>query len=206
LAILVFAPAATLMFTGCSSESKERGASMGAAQLGGQEAATLNIRPGEPGGEVVQTHEETATVVAIDKADRRLTLLTPGGTQTTFRVGPEVVNFDQIEPGDRVKATVTEQLLVFMRDSHEPPREGQSRTIALAPVGSKPGVVMADTVEMTARVTAIDLQHHRATIQFPDGRTQTFTVRSDVDLTKRRVGEQVVIRSTEATAIRVEKP
>ena len=43
-------------------------------------------------------------------------------------------------------------------------------------------------------------------IQMPDGTTKTFTVRQDVDLSKRSVGEEVVFRFTEAMAIRVEKP
>jgi hypothetical protein len=65
---------------------------------------------------------------------------------------------------------------------------------------------VADTVQVTATVTAIDLKAHKATLQFTDGTTRTIAVRKDVDLTQRKVGEQVVIRSTEALAISVEKP
>jgi hypothetical protein len=61
-------------------------------------------------------------------------------------------------------------------------------------------------VQVTAKVTAIDLKHHKATLQLPDGTSKTFAVRPDVDLTQRKVGEEVVIRFTEALAISVEKP
>ena len=61
-------------------------------------------------------------------------------------------------------------------------------------------------LSVTAKVTAIDLKQHKATLQFPDGTTKTVRVRKDVDLTKRQVGEEVVIRATEAVAIVVEKP
>jgi hypothetical protein len=52
----------------------------------------------------------------------------------------------------------------------------------------------------------IDLGHHKATLTFADGTTKTVAVRHDVDLTKRKVGEKVVIRKTQAMALSVEKP
>lgn len=64
---------------------------------------------------------------------------------------------------------------------------------------------MADTVEFTGKITAIDPQNRKATIQLPDGQSRTFRVRADVDLTKQSVGDEVVLRSTECLAIRVEK-
>lgn len=65
---------------------------------------------------------------------------------------------------------------------------------------------MASTVQVTAKVTAINLKHRKATFQFPDGSTRTVAVRKDVDLSKRQVGEEVVIRTTETLAIFVQKP
>ncbi|HWH71635.1 MAG TPA: hypothetical protein VNT26_19840, partial [Candidatus Sulfotelmatobacter sp.] len=211
-ATLALIPAAIIAFSGCSSEPKEQGASLGTTQSEkgkGQSATMVAVQHGEPGGVVVQTYQETAKVSAIDKANRKVTLVAPDGTKTTVKAGPEVVNFDQIQVGDQVKATVTEQLVVFVRKSSEATSEapsGDQTTVALAPVGAKPGVMMADTVEVTGKVTAIDLDHRKATVQFPDGRSKTFKVRDDVDLTKRSVGEEVVLRSTEAVAIMVEKP
>jgi hypothetical protein len=208
-AILVLVPAAILTLSGCSSEPKEQGTSSGFSELDqskGQSSTTVAVRPGEPGGTVVQTYQETATVTEIDKAARKLTLQAPDGTKVTVKAGPEVVNFDQIQVGDQVKAKVTEQLVIFVRKSGEASPEGQVTTVALAPVGAKPGVTMADTEETTAKVTAIDLKDHKATVQFQDGTFKTFKVREDVDLTKRSVGEEVVIRSTQAVAISVEKP
>jgi hypothetical protein len=79
-------------------------------------------------------------------------------------------------------------------------------TAKFAPLGAKPGVVMEDTIEFYATVTAIDLQKRTATLQFADGSTKTYKVRSDIDLTKRKPGEKVVFRSTEVLAIRLEKP
>ena len=124
----------------------------------------------------------------------------------TFKAGPEVVNFDQIRVGDQIKATLTEQLAVYMAKDNPPANEGEASLVALAPLGAKPGGLMANTLQVTAKVKAIDLKHHKATLQLPDGTTKTFAVRQDVDLTQRQVGEEVVIRVTEAVAISVEKP
>jgi hypothetical protein len=76
----------------------------------------------------------------------------------------------------------------------------------LAPLGEKPGGVMAETTQFTTKVTSVDLKHHRATLQLPDGTSKTFDVRPDVELTKETVGVDVVIRTTQAVAVSVEKP
>jgi hypothetical protein len=65
---------------------------------------------------------------------------------------------------------------------------------------------MAETTQFTTKVTAVDLKHHTATLQLPDGTSKTFNVRPDVELTKETVGVDVVIRTTQAVAISVEKP
>jgi len=198
-----------LLFTCCSSEPKQESENQEAAQTGGApgEGAVLTaFKPGVPGGVLVGTYRETATVTGIDKEKRKVTLVTPDGAMGTFKAGPDVVNFDQIQVGDQVKATVTQELAVFVRKNGEPTTTGTATTVALAPVGAKPGALIADTVEVTAKVSAIDLKQHKATLQFPDGTSKTFKVRPDVDLTTQSVGQEVVIRTTDALAISVEKP
>lgn len=155
---------------------------------------------------MVQTHKMTATVTDIDAAKRKVTLVTSDGEKTTVKCGPEVINFDQIRVGDQLKATVTEELAVAMAAEGAPPSDGGAAVVALAPKGAKPGGIVANTVQVTAKVTAIDLKHHKATLQFPDGTSKTVAVRPDVDLTQRKVGEEVVIRTTEAVALSVQKP
>lgn len=147
----------------------------------------------------------TAKVTRIDAAHRKV-IVNHGGKETTLRCGPEVINFDQIRVGDQIKVVATEELVAYLAEADAPPSVGAATAVALVPKGAKPGGVIADTVQVTATVTAIDLRRHKATLQFPDGAARTVAVRPDVDLTKRRVGEQVVIRITEMLAIRVEKP
>lgn len=194
LTVLALLPAAFLAFISCSSTPP------------GESSRIVATQEGVPGGTILETYKITATVTAVDAASRNVTLALRDGTTTVFKAGPEVVNFNQIQVGDQVKATVAEQLVVFARKNGEPANDGAAAAIALAPVGAKPGGLMANTVEVTAKVEAIDLKHRKATVRFPDGHSQTFKIRKDVDMTKARLGDEVVFRATEALAITVEKP
>ena len=175
-------------------------------RLSGEVTGAAVLAQGVPGGAVVQTYELSATVASIDKASRRLTLLSSDGIKQTVKVGPEAINFDQIKVGDQLKVTVAEELVVYVAGKGETPSNAAAQVVALAPKGAKPGGIMADTIQVTAKVTAIDLEHRKATLQFEDGSSRTVAVRPDVDLAKRKVGDKVVIRTTEALAITVKKP
>ena len=164
------------------------------------------FEPGVPGGVMVETFKETATVTAVDPATRKITLVKTDGTQGSFIAGPEVANFAQIQVGDQVKATVTDKVSLFVPKPGESAAEFAASALALAPLGDKPGGAMADTTQFTAKVTDVSLWHHTATLQLPDGSSKTFKVRPDVTLTKDSVGTEVVVRTTQAIAVSVEKP
>lgn len=169
-------------------------------------SASTKIKHGVPGGEITETQKITATVTGIDTAKRKITLVTRDGKKTTVTAGPAVANFNQIRIGDQLKVTLTEELVVRMAKPGEKTAEGSAAVLGLAPLGAKPGAATAETVQVTATVTAIDLKNHKATLRFSDGSTKTIAVRQDVDLTKRKVGEKVVIRATEVLAVLIEKP
>jgi hypothetical protein len=78
--------------------------------------------------------------------------------------------------------------------------------VSLAPKGAKPGGVIAQTVQLTATVVAIDPLKRTATLRFEDGSSRTLPVRRDVDLGKRKVGEKVVLSTSEKVAVTVAKP
>jgi hypothetical protein len=175
-------------------------------RISGELTGAAVTAEGVAGGAVVQTSQLTATVVAINKASRRVTLLSADGIKQTVKVGPEAINFDQIRLGDTLKVEVTQELVVKMAAPGESADDGGAAVVALAPKGAKPGGVMAETTQTTAKVAAIDQQKRTATLQFQDGSTRTVPVRSDVDLSKYKVGDQVVFRVTEMVAITLGKP
>jgi len=169
---------------------------------------TLNTKtePGVPGSTTVATHTVTANITAIDKDNRLLTLALPEGQVQTVRCGREVVNFDQLRVGEQIKAVVTEEVVVAMADPNTASQVGGSTAVSLAPKGAAPGGVLAETRVVTATVTAIDEKNRRATLTFPDGTTHVVAVRDDIDMSKHKVGEKVMIRTTQTLALSVEKP
>ena len=169
-------------------------------------STSAKIKHGVPGGQVVQTQKITATVTGIDAAKREVTFVSRDGKKFKVKAGPEVVNFHQIRIGDQLNITLTEKIVIRLAKKGEKTKDGSATLIGLAPVGDKPGAVVADAHQVTAVVTAIDLKKHQATLQFADGSSTTVNVRQDVDLTKHNVGQKVVIQTTEVYAIMVEKP
>jgi hypothetical protein len=161
---------------------------------------------GVPGGITTTTTRMTAKVSAIDYDKRRVTLEDDQGNKKTLVIGPEAINFNQVQKGDIVMVTVASELVVHVRGKGEPANDGVAALAGRAPEGNKPAAVMAGTVEETAIVKAIDLKAHTATLQFSDGSQQVVAVRPDVDLSKAKIDTEVVIRMTAAVAIAVEKP
>lgn len=206
--LLTVLPVSAALFVSCSTEPKNESASESPMSIDpkSEGAVMAAIQPGVPGGVLIGTYTEMATVSEIDRDKRKVTLVGPDQKKAVFKAGPAVVNFDQIQVGDQVRATVTQELAVFVRKSGEPSGDGGVTTVALNPVGAKPGGLIADSIEITAKVTAINLKKHQATLQFPDGSSKTFKVRPDVNLAQQTVGQEVVIRTTDAVAITVEKP
>jgi hypothetical protein len=162
---------------------------------------------GVPGGVTTQTADITATVSAIDYKKRSLTLEDGKGARRTFNIGPEVVNFKEIKKGDKVALEYTQGVVVYLREKGEPTGDDDNAAgvVMTAPEGSKPGAVAVGTTEITAEVTAVNLENHTATLKFPDGVSQEIPVRSDVELSKDQVGREVVMQITTAIAIDVEK-
>jgi hypothetical protein len=175
-------------------------------RIAGELTGAVATAEGVAGGAIVQTYQVTAEVIAINPASRRVTLLSPDGIKQTVKVGPDAVNFDQIHLGDKVKARVTQDLVVQVAGIGESLSDQTISVVSLAPQGAKPGGVVAEVTRVTATVTAIDTQKRTATLCFQDGSTRTVAVRGDVDLGKRKVGETVVFGLTETVAISVEKP
>ena len=155
---------------------------------------------------VVETIRTQATVTAIDATNRTLTLKRRRGRAKTFKVGEHVVNFEQIRVGDEVHAMVIEELAVTLVSGGAPLATDGAAAVALAPEGDKPAIIMADTIETTAKVVAIDGHDHTVTLEFEDGSIEEVDVPKHRDLSKVGLGDSVRIRLTEALAVAIVRP
>jgi len=160
-------------------------------------------RPGGLEGELVVI---TATVKAIDKKSRVVTLQSTDGKVAKIKCGPEVRNFDQIRVGDVVKTSLLETVELFVTGNDDPAAERVTE-VGRAPLGSKPGFAAVDAVEVKASVVAIDYQTRKVTLKGPEGKIVKVTAGPEVNrLNEVKVGDSVVARLTRAVSIEVRKP
>jgi Cu/Ag efflux protein CusF len=153
----------------------------------------------------IDTATATATVKSIDYSTRTLTLESPGGVTHTYKAGNDVVNFDRIRQGDRVRATVSEALAISVRKAGVPSNARNATTVSLAPKGAKPGIFVANMVEVNGTIEAIDAAKRTITLRRPAGEPRTLKLAPTVKLANLRKGDDVVVRYTQAVALFVEK-
>ncbi|WP_152223264.1 hypothetical protein [Pseudomonas sp. SCB32] len=192
----VFLPLAAALLVGCQSQADQ--------PLNTEYDRTETVAKGVPGNAVTETEELRATVSAIDTAKRTFTLKDEQGNSRTIQAPPEMRNFNQLKVGDRVKAVVVLERIVYLRKPGEAAVDGAASLLATSRLGDKPAMVSADTVEVTTVIKSIDTAKRTATLQFADGNQDTVKVRPDVEMKPEYVGHQVVLRITSAVAVSVE--
>jgi len=186
-----------LTLTSCSSTPK--------SQPGAMDDVTLP--EGIHGKVTLNTVTATATVKAVNSADRTVVLQYEDGSLTTYACGPEVRNFAQIKVGDKVTATVAESVAIgLLKGGGMPIGSGTSSAIVRAPTGAKPGAKVVDTQGFTAKVMSVDAQKRVVTLQTVDGETKTVHVGPDINLANISPGDDVGVRITRAFAIAVTEP
>jgi len=111
-----------------------------AAQTG---AVVAGKSPGAAG--IAQTVKVSATITAIDKATRSVTMKGPKGREVTIVAGPEVRNFAQLKVGDQVEAQYVESLAIELKKggglpvgATEQAAAMRAKDISSYPLASKP--------------------------------------------------------------------
>ena len=168
-------------------------------------ASYAAYQPGVAGGAIVNTVEVSATVTAIDRAKREATLQGPEGRTRTVKVGPEAVNFDQVQVGDTVNVVLMRELVAFVVGADAAVKDDAAAAAARAAKGERPGGVAVSTVQLVGTVVAMDHWKRQVTLRFEDGSTDIFPVRPDVNMEAHRIGEKVVFQATETIAVDVTK-
>jgi hypothetical protein len=159
----------------------------------------------KPSGQMDNTVEAEATVVAIDKSSRVVTLEgDEGGDWWVIEAGPEVRNLDQVEVGDKVKVSYTEALMWQVKKASQgAPGVVSSTDVERAQAGQKPGGTVGREVTVTTTITAIDLPNGTVTLTGPRGHSQTVKAADMSNLRKVQVGDLVDITYREAVAVAV---
>ena len=159
-----------------------------------------------PGGIAIATVQVTATVTSVDQAKRTVTLKMPNGATRTFKVHKDVASFQQLKTGDKIQATLLEALAVVVRKSKERPGVSETTRVMLMPKGASPTMVEADTWRITGRIQSVDTSNRTVTVTGPNQRSRVFKVGPNVNLSKLKAGDDIIVRFTEALAISLHKP
>lgn len=199
-AAILLMMAAVPCFTSCSSTPKPSNSGPTATN-----AASPN-QSGFGGQVTVDTIAVTNTVIMLDPVTRKIGFRQADGDVTTYTAGPDVVNFNQIRIGDRVKATLVEEVAVFLIPANSPQQMSGGDVVTRAQPGGAPGGRSLETLMFTARIVSINPWQEQITLQLPDGRTKTVTVSNAINLADFNPGDYVRVRLTQSLALSLEKP
>jgi Cu/Ag efflux protein CusF len=146
-----------------------------------------------------------ATVQAVDKAKRLVTLKSASGEVMIVQASAEVKNFDQIKVGDEVVARYVQALsLELKKGGAGGIREKvEDEGAVAAKPGEKPGAAVGRTVRATADVIAVDAKTQTIRLRGPE-RTVDLRVKDPAQFKLVKVGDQVEAKFVEALAVSVE--
>jgi len=157
----------------------------------------------KPARAAVEAMATISTVQEIDQETRKVTLRDPEGNLTTFTAGPEVRNLAQVHKGDIVLMEYYQGFAYVVEPATAAVRSRIDTTgVARADLGEKPGGSITDTVDVIAKVTAIDPESRMVTLKGAQ-RTVTLKAADDVDLSTVKVGDEVHANYTQSFAVSV---
>ena len=168
-------------------------------------AQTNIVRSSEPGkASVEHTVDVTATIIAIDKTTRDVTLKGPKGNWVVVTAGPEVNNFDQMNVGDKVHARYIEALVLELKKGSDlAVTRTEEATAKGAMPGAQPHGVAGRRITVVADVVAVNRTTQIVTLQGPQLSAEVKV--TDPDQLKRiKKGDQVYATYTQALAMVVE--
>jgi hypothetical protein len=145
-----------------------------------------------------------ATVEAIDKTNRTVTLKGPKGQLETLTVDESVDRFDAIKVGDKVTADYYESVVYEILPPGTAPAPDSVAAGAGALEGEKPGGAVMKQTATTVTIEAIDMETPAVTVKTSDGSIQSYRVRKRKNLENVKVGDKVQVTRTTALMIAVE--
>jgi len=158
--------------------------------------------------EVEDAVQVTATVEAIDLANRLVTIRGPEGNAATLEVGPEVRNLPQVKVGDEVVVSYYAAMAAEFKKPGEGVKGVQEDVGAgRAEPGERPGGIVGRRVKATVIIESVDAKSNTVSFTGPHGMLRTIAVQdpdAQAFIKKLKKGDEVELTYTEAVAISVE--
>jgi hypothetical protein len=163
------------------------------------QAGEKSVASEKPSFSATRTVQLTASVVAVDREARTITLQGPEGNTQTLQADPESNNIDKIEIGDTVNVEFVQNMTieVFANDGMEPgaavmAAKGTNKE------GETPAAMEMITTVATATVEDINIEANTFKLKWPGGEVVEYEAQNPENLKKADVGDLVVTTQTEA--------
>ena len=184
---------ACLAVSACAIQAAEKHSPTQGAPLSREDAVLVHV---------------TATVEAIDLPKREVTVKGPLGNSVTFTVDQRVKRLDEVRVGDEIQA---DYYVSFAAELRKPTAEERKYPIEVlgaagkAPPGTSPAAGGLRQIKAVTTIEGLDRPTKTITVKGPMGHLVTARVANPENLTKMRIGENIVVTYTEALAISLEK-
>ncbi|PRY23847.1 hypothetical protein CLV78_104340 [Aliiruegeria haliotis] len=154
--------------------------------------------------ETTETVSLSGTIDALDQSNRTFRVR-DGRTAVTFRAGPQVQNFGELEVGDTIAIEYYESIAVGMADPSDPGTAVGEVVMGRAAPGERPAGGAIGSVTAVVELISYDAATDLATVKRPDGETETVLVPDDLIpfVAARSPGDNIVVAIDRAVAVAV---
>ena len=147
----------------------------------------------------------SATIEAIDQANRVVTLKGPKGT-FDMKAPEEMEGFKSLKVGDQVTATYYEAMAVQVRKPGAPAPAAVPPITTTTRQDRKPGSQTRREQTFSVSVEAVDAAAPSITVKGPQGRTVTMKVRDPKQLQNVKAGDTLDVTYYESLLVKVSRP
>ncbi len=155
---------------------------------------------------VVETH-----VLAVDAANRKVTLADSDGKPMIVQLSDKATNLQNLSAGDLVTIRFSRTVVTdLLKSTQGHPSIRADENITHMPKGNEmPGVNALRQITMVGSISSIDLKDHEVTVTGPNDKAHVFSIQ-DPDLRGKlkplKTGELVQFTYTESVSITTSKP
>lgn len=168
----------------------------------------IEMQPGGAPGKATAARlaTMTATITAVDRSGRTITLRQKSGETRTLPVGPEVTRLSEFAVGDLIQVDYEQRLeLEYQPPGSENVPMESGVTAGQNDRNQLPGGVASSGVQGTVTVTAIDRGNRLVTFQGKGGKPYQVKAGPMIRLEELKVGDRLLATYVETVAINLRK-
>jgi hypothetical protein len=130
-----------------------------------------------------------------------VTLTDAGGKSSSYKAASGV-DMSQFRAGQQVAVRVMDETLLEIKRGVAPARDSIATSFAAAAdEDGDTAMFEGETMEVSAKISAVDTKSRTVTLQLADGTTKTIKAQGNVDLNQAAVGTTVVVKYAVAVLV-----